>query len=242
MNRRFQSQLARIARSLGEAVGSLEFGEPVAHVYNPLEYAWEPHEQYLHRYGRGRKQVVLLGMNPGPWGMAQTGVPFGEVNLVRDWLRIEASVGRPESEHRKRPIVGFDCSRSEVSGRRVWGWARDRFGTPEAFFSRFFVANYCPLAFLEASGRNRTPDRLPITERKPLLALCDLALAQTIEVLEPQLVVGLGRFATARAKAALVGTGTRIGTILHPSPASPAANRGWAKQAEAQLAALGVKL
>ena len=36
------------------------------------------------------KRVVFLGMNPGPFGMAQVGVPFGEVAAVRDWLRIDA--------------------------------------------------------------------------------------------------------------------------------------------------------
>ena len=157
-----RSQVGQVARELGSAVGSLDFGPPVTHVYNPLDYAWKPHLQYLERYGAAPKEVVFVGMNPGPWGMAQTGVPFGEVNLVRDWLGIEAPVGHPEPEHPKRAIAGFACTRSEVSGRRVWGWARDRFGTPQAFFSRFFVANYCPLAFLEESGRNRTPDRLPL--------------------------------------------------------------------------------
>lgn len=234
--------LVEIARDLGAAVGSLEFGPPVTHVYNPLDYAWKAHEQYLEKYGAGPKEVVLLGMNPGPWGMAQTGVPFGEVNLVRDWLAIDACVARPEAEHPKRPVLGFDCARSEVSGRRVWSWARDRFGTPDAFFSRFFIANYCPLAFLEETGRNRTPDRLPLAERKPLLELCDRALVETIAALSPRLVVGFGRFATKRAETALAGLEVPIGTVLHPSPASPAANRGWVERAEQQLNELGIEL
>jgi single-strand selective monofunctional uracil DNA glycosylase len=239
---RKQPAIVRIARDLGKAVAALEFKAPVSHVYNPLDYAWEPHRLYLERYGNTPKEVVFLGMNPGPWGMAQTGVPFGEVNLVRDWLGIEAPVAHPEREHPKRPVTGFGCRRSEVSGRRVWGWASSRFKTPKMFFSRFFVANYCPLAFLEESGRNRTPDRLPREERQRLLELCDVALAETIQELEPQLVIGFGRFATARAKEALADCGTPVGQILHPSPASPAANRGWARQAEAQLEALGVML
>jgi len=234
--------LVRIARDLGVAVGRLQFAPPVDCVYNPLEYAWTPHAEYLRRYGSGPKEVVFLGMNPGPWGMVQTGVPFGEVNLVREWLEIDEPVDRPRTEHPKRPVAGFACGRSEVSGRRLWGWARDRFGSPRRFFSRFFVANYCPLAFLEASGRNRTPDRLPTAERQPLLDLCDAALAESIAVLEPRLVVGLGSFATRRASAALDGLEVEIGTVLHPSPASPAANRGWVEQAESQLGALGVDL
>jgi single-strand selective monofunctional uracil DNA glycosylase len=235
-------EVVEIARRLGEEVGELSFGPPVTHVYNPLDYAWAPHAEYLERYGRGRREAVFVGMNPGPWGMVQTGVPFGEVRLVRDWLGIRAPVGKPATEHAKRPVLGYECTRREVSGQRLWGWARDRFGTAEKFFERFFVANYCPLAFLEESGRNRTPDRLPAAERGPLLALCDEALRRTIESLAPDVVVGLGNFATRSAARALAGLDCRVGAVLHPSPASPAANRGWARQAERQLTSLGVRL
>ncbi len=215
----------------------------MTHVYNPLTYAWPAHRQYLERYGGSADlEVLLLGMNPGPWGMAQTGVPFGEVGLVREWLGLEAEIGRPPDQHPKRPIDGFACHRSEVSGRRLWGWARARFRTPEAFFRRFFVANYCPLMFLEDSGRNRTPDRLPAAEREPLLAACDAALRRLVEVLEPEHVVGVGRFAEQRAQQALAGLPVGIGRILHPSPASPAANRDWQGQAEGELHALGIEL
>ena len=120
--------------ALRDAVAELRFAPPVTHVYNPLSYAWGAHERFLRRYGGGAKEVVLVGMNPGPWGMAQTGVPFGEVALARDWLGIDLSdVGKPELEHPKRPVEGGACTRSGVSGRRLWGWAAERFGTPEAF-------------------------------------------------------------------------------------------------------------
>ena len=230
------------ARRLGREVSELDFGEPVTHVYNPLDYAWTSHRLYLERYGAAPKEVVLVGMNPGPWGMAQTGVPFGEVSLVRDWLGIESPVQAPANQHPKRPVEGFSCRRSEVSGRRVWGWARDRFGTPEVFFERFFVANYCPLSFMEESGRNRTPDKLPAAEREPLLEICDRALVRAVEALEPDLVIGIGKWAENRARRALEKLDVRIGRVLHPSPASPLANRGWAEQAERQLEDLGVRI
>lgn len=239
MSRQRRSLVAS-ARWLSREVSKLEFAAPVTHVYNPLAYAWQPHRLYLERYGAPPKQVVFVGMNPGPWGMAQTGVPFGEVSMVRDWLGIEAAIGAPEAEHPKRPIEGFGCARSEVSGRRVWGWAKERFGTPEAFFERFFVANYCPLSFMEASGRNRTPDKLPAAEREPLLEICDRALARSVETLEPEIVIGVGKWAEERARRALEPLGVRVGRILHPSPASPLANRGWAEQAELELRELGV--
>lgn len=236
------SVLESVALELSRAVGRLRFGPPVTHVYNSLDYAWQPHSRYLRRYGGRGKEAVFVGMNPGPWGMAQTGVPFGEVGMVRDWLGVEGAVGRPDREHPKRPVEGFACARSEVSGRRLWGWARRRFETPERFFARFFVANYCPLSFLEASGRNRTPDRLPAAERAPLLATCDRALARTIDALEPSWVIGVGRFAETRARAALGESGISFGRILHPSPASPAANRDWEGTVERQLEELGIRL
>lgn len=234
--------LVPITRELCRAVERLRFGPPVAYVYNPLTYAREPCEQYLERYGRGTREVVMFGMNPGPFGMAQTGVPFGDVAMVRDWLGIRASVGKPPREHPKRPVLGFDCTRAEVSGTRLWGWARDRFGTPERFFERFFIVNYIPLAFMEESGRNRTPDKLPASEREPLYAACDAALRAAVESLRPKYVVGVGGFAEKRAKEVLAGRPVTIGCIPHPSPASPQANRGWADLADTALRGIGIRI
>lgn len=232
--------LAEVTRALVAALAPLEFGPPTAAVYRPLDYAAAPFASYLERFGQAPKEVVFVGMNPGPFGMTQTGVPFGEVAAVRDWLGIEGPVGRPGNEHPKRPVLGFACPTSEVSGRRVWAWAAERFGTPERFFARFFVWNHCPLLFLEASGKNRTPDQLPAVEQRPLFAACDHALAAVVETLQPRFVIGFGRFAEGRARQALPGFAGVIGQVLHPSPASPAANRGWAEAVERQLAALGV--
>ncbi len=232
----------RIAEKLVSDIRNLRFGAPVTHVYNPLVYAKAPHTEYLIRFASGRKEALFVGMNPGPFGMAQTGVPFGDVSMVRDWMGIEAPVGRPDSEHPKRPVLGFDCTRSEVSGTRLWGWARERFGSPDSFFSRFFVWNYCPLCFLEGSGRNRTPDKLPAAERAPLFEACDRALQGLVDELGPRWVVGVGKFAEDRAKAALSERDVEIGRILHPSPASPAANKNWIGAAETALAKLGIEI
>jgi single-strand selective monofunctional uracil DNA glycosylase len=231
-----------VADELCRSLARQRFGPPVTHVYNPLVYAREPYACYLERYGQKPREVVLLGMNPGPFGMAQTGIPFGEVTLVRDWLGIAAPVKRPRREHPKRPVQGFGCNRSEVSGQRLWGWARDRFRTPQRFFSRFFVANYCPLVFMEESGRNRTPDKLRADERARLFRSCDRALRRSVEVLQPRWVVGVGRFAEERTRQALGELPLQIGGLPHPSPASPAANRGWAAQAEQALRELGIRL
>jgi single-strand selective monofunctional uracil DNA glycosylase len=234
--------LADISRRLSTAVDRLEFAAPINYVYNPLDYARQPHEEYLRRFGHGPKEVLLIGMNPGPFGMAQTGVPFGDVAMVRDWMEFRAPVGKPEREHPKRPVTGFDCARREVSGTRLWGWARDRFGTPEIFFARFFVWNYCPLCFVEASGKNFTPDKLPAREKAALFAACDDALCGVVETLQPKFVIGVGGFAEERIRAALDEDKYTIGRILHPSPASPAANRDWAGMVEREFKAMGIAL
>ncbi|MDR0771146.1 MAG: single-stranded DNA-binding protein [Burkholderiales bacterium] len=228
------------AQHLSQQVGAMRFVAPVTHVYNPLAYAWAAHETYLRRFAAPKKKIVFVGMNPGPFGMVQTGVPFGEVAAVRDWLGIIEPIEKPERENPKRPIEGFACSRSEVSGRRLWGLFAQRFGTADVFFQDHFVANYCPLALFD-NGRNLTPDKLPAAEQAPLLAACDAHLRTLIDLLQPQWVIGIGAWAEARANVALAGLhGIRVGRILHPSPASPAANKGWAEEATRQLVELGI--
>ena len=206
----------------------MRFGPPTSHVYNPLVYARARHERYLERYGARTGRVVLVGMNPGPFGMAQTGVPFGDVAMVRDFLGIEGQVGKPVREHPARPVAGFGCARSEMSGTRLWGWARDRFGEAGRFFGRFFVANYCPLAFMERSGRNRTPDKLAPAERARLFAACDEALREAVTLLRPSHVIGVGAFAEGRARAGAGGPAPSrsAGSCIPARPAPPPTGTG----------------
>jgi single-strand selective monofunctional uracil DNA glycosylase len=235
-------ELKRAAEELCRALAPLRFGEPVTHVYNPLRYARRNHDVYVERYGFGPKRAVFVGMNPGPWGMAQTGVPFGDPGKVRSFLGIDNPVERPAREHPKRPVLGLDCPRSEVSGTRVWDAVERNFGTAERFFERFYIANYCPLCFMEASGRNRVPEKLPLREREALFAACDEHLRRVIHALQPRHVVGVGAFAARRAQVALEDLQARIviTQVLHPSPASPAANQDWGGKVARQLADQGI--
>lgn len=237
------SRLINAAQRLSQEVSALSFAPPITHVYNPLDYAWAGHQAYVQRFADlasdAPKKIVFLGMNPGPFGMVQCGVPFGEITAVRDWMGITTDIKRPELENPKRPIEGFACLRSEVSGRRLWALFQERFGSANAFFNEHFVANYCPLAFFTA-GRNITPDKLPSQEQALLYAACDAHLRSLVDSLQAEWVIGIGAFAQARASQALAGQNVRIGKILHPSPASPAANRGWSAVASRQLAELGL--
>lgn len=234
-------QLVKCARDLAKSVNALTFKEPITHVYNPLNYAWDVHKQYIEKFANTPKKVLFMGMNPGPFGMAQTGIPFGEIAMVRDWMGLSGRVDQPLKMHPKRIIEGFDCPKSEVSGRRLWGFFKDYFLTADLFFENHFVLNYCPLVFMESTGRNRTPDKLPTDEAKRLYEICNRHLVQVVNILEVQWVIGVGVFAESKAKESFFGVNTvKIGRILHPSPASPQANRGWSQCALKQLKALEV--
>lgn len=220
----------------------LSFSSKVRYIYNPLEYAWDTHRCYVEKYCQAGQSVLFLGMNPGPYGMAQTGVPFGEVKAVVDWLKITGDVGHPPDEHPKRRITGLACTQSEVSGARFWGFFKKLCGEPEVFFQHCFVHNLCPLIFMSESGKNLTPPELPAAEREALLALCDIALCQVVEALNISMVIGVGRVSEQRARRALsaAGVDVRVEGIMHPSPRNPQANKGWEDVAKAKLAELGV--
>lgn len=235
------SELLAHAAALRDAVDQLRFGPPVACTYNPLRHAWGPHSTYLTRYGAAPKRVVFLGMNPGPFGMTQTGVPFGEIAAVRDWLKIDEPVERPVPEHPKRPVTGFACTRSEVSGKRLWGLFAARFGTAEAFFQEHFVLNYCPLVWMGPTGANLTPDKLTAAERDAVETPCRAHLRAVLDTLRPAHVVGVGAYAAQKfAEITTPADGWKITQILHPSPASPAANKDWSGDVTRTMVAAGI--
>jgi single-strand selective monofunctional uracil DNA glycosylase len=234
------SELISALRRHAAAADRLRFAPPVRFIYNPLRYAREPLERYFARYAAGRKDAVFLGMNPGPWGMAQTGVPFGEVAAVRDWLGIVGRVAAPTVIHPRVSVRGFDCPRSEVSGRRLWGLMRDLFSDAQEWARHWFVGNYCPLLFLDEAGRNITPDKLAKADREALFPICDRFLVILLETLRPRWAVGVGAFARQRLETVAPALGIEVASIPHPSPASPAANRGWARQARAALRSAGI--
>ena len=237
------------SRALCTAVDALSFGAPAAYTYNPLAYAHEAHELFLARYGDGRApgRVLLVGMNPGPFGMGQTGVPFGDIVAAKEWMGLYAKVEQPPTWHPKRPILGYESTRREGSGKRLWGWAEERWGSADAFFDDFFVHNYCPLWFTEGSGRNLIPEKLKKAERVPLLAACDQALRDVVTAVNPRAIVGVGKFAEKRAHAVFSDSASSVGDvpihcILHPSPANPRANKNWIGEVEPVLRGLGVRI
>ena len=236
------NELIRGARVLADELRPLRFSDPVTHTYLTLDYAGAGHEAYLAKFGATRKRVLLLGMNPGPYGMAQTGVPFGEVAAVRDWMGLNPEIGKPAEEHPKRKILGMTCPKSEVSGRRLWGLFAEKFPNAEDFFTDHLVMNFCPLIWMKDTGANLTPDKIRTAEMAAVDKACQKHLRRVIEILEPEFLIGVGGYAESQMIAAqeALGTNAVTGRILHPSPASPAANRGWAEVAKRQLRELKV--
>ncbi len=227
------------AQRLSKAVDGLSFQEPVAWTYNPLAYAWDGHRQYCELLGQQPlpRRVLMVGMNPGPWGMGQTGVPFGDVDMVRAMGIETATIEQPADVRDDRPIYGFECPRNEVSGSRLYGGLQDLFGTLPDAYEHLYIANYAPLLFFDEDGGNLTPPRLRKADREALFEVCDEHLVALIEHFEPETVVGIGRFAERRAKACMKQTdhAAEVTYLLHPSPASPMANKDGGAYWQAQL-------
>ena len=240
--RRVPLSLPELTIHFAARCDALKFGKPVTHCYNPLVYAQDAHIEYLERYGSKRKRVLFVGMNPGPWGMAQSGIPFGDTRYVREWIKIKSDIRQPAQLHPKRPVLGLSCQRREISGQRLWGLFQQRFGSARNFFAEHLVMNYCPLLFSRIDHRhcvNITPDKLAARERQQLYQVCDEFMRQAVsDYIKPEYIVAVGNFAETRLRG--IFPGGNIVKILHPSPASPKANSGFASIATETLCQFGI--
>lgn len=199
--------------------------------YHVFDYAFDPFWEYICRYARTPKKTVFLGINPGPFGMMQNGIPFGTISIARDWLLLRAPIKRPSLEHPKRPIRGWAEPREEESGARLWGLARREFKTPQAFFKDHLILNYCPIGFIDGEGKNVTPDKLPEDVRIPMEKICDDLFSFLIDTYQVQTVLGVGRYAEKQAQKQLANhPSLRVEYVPHPSPLNPQAYALWIKE------------
>ncbi|XP_054265284.1 single-strand selective monofunctional uracil DNA glycosylase-like isoform X1 [Macrosteles quadrilineatus] len=240
----FSNKLFGIQHDLSLLLSSEELSKnlhlDIEFVYNPLDYAKDNHLKFLYAYANNPKKLLFMGINPGPWGMVQTGIPFGEVAVVRDWLKLNGEIVPPQHQHPSRLVKGFSCKRSEVSGRRFWTLVKDiSKSDPQLFFKNSFIYNYYPLALVSKSGKNITPSDLKANEQKKLFNPCDAALRQIVSLLQVQIVVAIGRFAEKRAKEALKEFPfIKVVSIPHPSPRNAKSNQNWHEKTLAQFAQL----
>ena len=196
-------------------------------IYNPLVYAWQPHLAYLKKAAKGKAKTLLLGMNPGPHGMGQMGIPFAATAMVREVLEIhDLPVEQPRNLHPKRPVSGLDWPKEEVSGTRLWSLLSEHYGSGEKILSKVFLVNHCPLMLFSGErATNITPDKISGSTNRLLLERCDEHLREIVDILGITTVIGVGKFAEKRAIKALSNTDVEVKTCWHPSPASPLANK-----------------
>ena len=238
----FSDRLIGRTRKLCNEVDELSFSYD-GFIYNPLDYAWDMHEAFLRRYAKEGASILFLGMNPGPFGMMQTGVPFGEVNAVRDYLHLDhLPVGKPQTEHPNRPVLGMKIGRSEGSGKRLWGLISLLWPDADDFFRDHCVFNYCPLGFLDRgkTAKNFTPDHLPKAEKAALEAVCDAYLRDVINLFRPKALIGVGKYAEAKLEAVNDDSSRIVSSIIHPSPGNPQANNGWNEKTTQKMKELGL--
>ncbi len=263
---RLKQRTAELSEEL-DAIGA----PPGIVVYNPLAYARPAHEAYLDLF-RGPRRIVIAGMNPGPWGMVQTGVPFGNVGHARQIVTLRSILPETPLDHlvstpslalASRPVLGYRCVRDEVSGRRLWEGLCPLWAPPEEeaqaldlipgynrsrdllrrMLGEVFVMNLCPLAFFEDGPRatNVTPDKLPTAWRDRFVgdsSPCHSYFSHILDTFRPEVVLVMGDW-VERTVRRWSGE-ARLVRLPHPSPANPAANRGWAAAAQRILREAGL--
>lgn len=250
--------VAAIARNLSNRLIALHKSvggrptKPIAGVLNSHQYAFCPFGEYCNMFAPAGQQPLALfvGMNPGPYGTAQNGIPFGCSSFVNNWMGITqgtAGSAAVKGTELKEGIdghgfeycpavLGLRCKKEEVSGKRLWGWAQSVVGggKAEAFFRHAFVYTYCPLAFF-AGGANVPLADLPVAERRTIEEHCDQALLALVLEMKPVYVIGVGNYAYSKAEKAVTKAAVESCSphsmvalkVAHPSPASPGAAAFW---------------
>lgn len=271
--------LLQKTRDLAAVLDTFRHPAGVSHVYNPLSYMATAHEAWLSRYvqyGECDEVAVtpspylILGMNPGPWGMVQTGVPFGDVPNagkligVRDGstpftAQIPCGVSLPAifkpqldgiQLHPKRPVQGFACTRVEASGDRLWGGLATVWGLLDAVLDDCFAMNYCPLAYFSGeAGENVTPEAFikagPYRDEayaQELDDVCGAYLRTVMRAMDTKVVLAIGRYAERKAKiaASMVANKPAVVYLTHPSPLATRNAEQWAEMARTTMQAAGV--
>lgn len=67
-------EFLNLADELNLSLEQFEIPKKVEAVYNPTIYARQTFEMYVKKYCNSPKPIIYFGMNPGPFGMSQTGV------------------------------------------------------------------------------------------------------------------------------------------------------------------------
>jgi len=191
---------------------------------DPTSYAFGNYTRFMQLAASGPRLALFVGMNPGPHGMAQTGIPFGDVDTARVLLGGADTID-PLPGLRAASGAAWDCKglayhRGEQSGMRLWSALSQLCGSPQAALERCCIVNYCPLYMVGPELENITPSDLPRRHdiTRALEAACDEHLRQLVLGLEVKTVLSFGSYAHASARRALSGFPVDFYTTPHPSP------------------------
>jgi single-strand selective monofunctional uracil DNA glycosylase len=228
--RRWQSLAPRIAASTGWKI------------WNPGLYAASWHALFRKEYPASAGCILVFGLNPGPYGMAQTGIPFTDLKRLREHLpRLAKGLERRGCSLAgvglaPRSLRPYLSRTFESSAVRVYRFLSRGWGSAEDGWRSVVVANPCSLLFMDAAGENRTPADLvgAVSRRTGSLvaarrlrercnALRRLAAREAVRVLSPRGVVLLGKDAQRAMQtgiAPLLGPDSILGWE-HPARAVP---------------------
>lgn len=231
----FWKQFLDIECDLNNELNELQFPKNITHIYNPIVYALNLHCQYIKKFLNGKKKVMLIGMNPGPNGMVQNGVPFGNTNTVKNLMKIQGQVDQPPSLNPKRPVTGLSCTTEEPSGVRIWNLLQKLAGSLEVFGEQCFLHNFCPLAFFDEQGKNITPSELKGKIKSTLRDICLKYLEKEIQLIQPEIIIAIGSYVgdslrKLSKQSIYVRTNIKILQLAHPSPRS-LNNNNWPEKA-----------
>lgn len=204
-------------------------------IYNPLEYCLDPFIQYLEKGGE-KRDIVFLGMNPGPFGMMQNGIPFGASNFVNNYLNIEKDFDKQkiEKEHPKYKIIGKNIERQEISGTKLWGLIQSFYPDSNTFLENQIVLNYLQLAILDKEkGKNITPDKLNKDVRTKIENICDNQLREILDILESKVLIGVGKY--SYDSLLRVKKNEKVIKINHPSPLNARYFKTWTEDTKKLL-------
>ncbi|KAI8124664.1 hypothetical protein FF38_10666 [Lucilia cuprina] len=224
-------QFYKLETQLNEKLRNITTPLEISYIYNPVEYAADLHQAYLKKYLKGGKKVLFIGLNPGPNGMGQTGIPFGNITTVRDKMGLNGTVNQPPNIHPKRPVNGLATTIEEPSGKRLWTKFQELSdGSLDIFFEQCFVYNFCPLLFYNSKGDYISPQKLKAPYNRQISNACLHTIEQILELIQPEVIVAIGRYAYDNLKAVKYCIEKRLLYLRHPSPR--ACTKNWSKIAD----------
>ena len=209
--------IIELYKSLNIELDELKFFPPCFYVYNPLSYCFESFKIYFEYLNTEEEINLFFGINPGPFGMAQTGIPFGDKETVKNYLKIEPKIDidKIPKQHPKKQILGLEVKRVEKSGRIFWGVIKEFYPEKYDFFKSNFVLNFCPLCFLDEQGRNITPKVLRKEDQIALYKILEIFMLKLFKLIKIKKLIAIGDETFSYLNA--LNTKLKIQTIIHPA-------------------------